>query len=102
MAQEQALVQPSVLAVLGSLKLGSAAEIHTTLATHLDDTVVANVNGYTVIGTDAVYSLNLIAAVNSQLIVGTAGQNLTLDVRTLKSTAGNRDDGACALAVVAR
>ena len=100
LAQEQTVIQPGILAVLGSLELGSATEIHAALATHLDDTVVAYVDGNAVIGTDAVDCLNLIAAVNCKLIIGTAGKDLTLDVGTLECSAGDRYDGACTLTVV--
>ena len=64
LAEEEALIHPGVLAVLGSLELGGATEIHATLAAHLDDTVVANVDCYAVIGTDAVDSFNFVASVN--------------------------------------
>ena len=98
LAKEQALVHPRILAVLGSLKLGGATEIHATLAAHLDYAAVTYMDAYAVIGTDAIDGFNLGTAVTLHLVICTAGKDLTLDVGTLECTAGDWYYGTGALA----
>ena len=91
LAEEEALIHPGVLAVLGRLELRSAAEIH-PFGAHLDDAAVAYVDADPVIGPDAVNGFDLGAAIVLHLVIGASGKYFSLDVGALECSSCNRDD----------
>ena len=101
-ADEEGVVQPTVLAVCGCLELGSSTEVEGGLAVSIlatgYDATIANVDVDTVVSLDAIDSLQFGASLSvGQLVVGTAIDDGTLDAGTLEGASRDGDNSTAAM-----
>ena len=102
-ADEDGVVEPCILAVGWGLEGWCCTEIVGLLAVLVDalpdEATVAHVNADAVMGADAVdgFEFGAVTLLVDELIVGTAGEDLTMDQRTFEGATGDGDDEAFAV-----